>query len=186
MYDMGVYHISQMLYLMGNPTVERITGKTYQKLDMNAKRRELSGYSVEELGMGFVRFAGDLTMDIIEAWAVHMANFENSFILGSKGGVRLNPFGFFRSCGELDLDSTVDLDRARYRWNNVIGDGLFYGESQQHWCSALQGKCQLLPTAEIALNTMLISEGIYLSEKKGQEVSASEVKELSVSTAVVL
>jgi predicted dehydrogenase len=64
LYDMGVYHISEMLYLLGNPAPERITGKTYQKMPMDPARRESSGYSVEELGMGFVRFAGgDLTLD---------------------------------------------------------------------------------------------------------------------------
>jgi hypothetical protein len=33
---------------------------------------------------------------------------------------------------------------------------------------------------------MLISEGIYLSEKLGREVSADEVHQMSVSTAVKL
>jgi hypothetical protein len=42
----------------------------------------------------------------------------------------------------------------------------------------------LLPTAEIALNTMLISEGIYLSERLGREVTAEEVLAMSVSTAI--
>jgi len=50
--------------------------------------------------------------------------------------------------------------------------------------AALQGRVPLLPTAEIALNTMLISEGIYLSEKLGREVTAQEVARLSKSTAV--
>src|SRR5437667_4460895 len=48
LYDMGVYHISQMLYLLGNPQVTRVSGKTYQKLDMDAKRKSRSGYDVEE------------------------------------------------------------------------------------------------------------------------------------------
>jgi hypothetical protein len=39
---------------------------------------------------------------------------------------------------------------------------------------------------EIALNTMLISEGIYLSDKLGREVTAEEVREMSVSTAVTV
>ena len=43
---------------------------------------------------------------------------------------------------------------------------------------------ELLPTAEIALNTMLISEGIYLSDKLAREVTPDEVREHSVSTAV--
>ena len=48
------------------------------------------------------------------------------------------------------------------------------------------GYVELLPTAELALNTMLISEGIYLSSKLGHEVTAEEVKEMSVSTSVKL
>jgi predicted dehydrogenase len=186
LYDVGVYNISQLLFLLGNPTIQRISGKTYQQIDMDAARRDASGYNVEELGLGFVRFAGDLTLDIIESWAIHLDNFEGSSIVGSRGGVRLRPFSFHRSVGDLDLNSTANLDSARFRWNNVRGDGDVYGNSQEHWIAALQGRVELLPTAEIALNTMLISEGIYLSERRGQEVTADEVREASVSTALPL
>jgi predicted dehydrogenase len=186
LYDMGVYHISQLLYLLGNPAPQRISGQTYQKIAMNEARRQSSGYSVEELGVGFVRFDGDLTLDIIESWAALLDGFEGSSILGSRGGVRLNPFGFYRSVGELDLNATADLGAARFRWNAVHGEGDLYGSSQQHWIAALQGKVELLPTAEIALNTMLISEGIYLSAQRGEEVTAEEVTALSQSKALSL
>ena len=187
LYDMGVYHISQVLYLLGNPKVARVGGKTYQKTAMDEKRRQSSGYDVEELGVGFVRFAdGDLTMDIIESWAIHLDAFEGSYVVGTRGGVRLSPFGFFRSAGYMDLNATTDLERAAFRWTNVAGDHAYYAHAQQHWIAALQGKVPLLPTAEIALNTMLISEGIYLSSQRGCEVSADEVDAASVSTAVKL
>jgi len=186
LYDMGVYHISQILYLLGNPKVTRVSGKTYQKTEMDAARREKSGYDVEELGLGLVRFAGDITMDLIEAWAIHLNEFEGSYVVGSKGGVRLAPFGFFRSVGHLDVTGTADLDRANFRWSNVVGDHAWYSGPQPHWIAALQGKLNLLPTAEIALNTMLISEAIYLSNQRGQEVTAEEVAAQSKSTAVAL
>ena len=186
LFDMGVYHISQALYLLGNPDVERITGRTYQKMDMDAKRRDEAGYSVEELGMGFINFAGGLTLDLIEAWAINLDGMEGSSIVGSKGGVRLSPFGFFKSVGDLDLDCTASMDSAWLRWARVNGQEGLYDSSQKHWISALQGKCELLPTAEIALNTMLISEGIYLSEQLRKEVTAEEVKAQSVSKALVL
>ncbi len=186
LYDMGVYHISQMLYLLGNPTVTRITGKTYQEIEMDETRKTDGGYSVEELGMGFVRFENNLSMDIIEAWALNLGGLEGSCIVGSKGGIRMDPFGFFESVGDLDLDSTINLGGARFRWNAIRGEGDLYSNSQVHWIAALQGKCDLYPTAEIALNTMLIQEGIYLSEKRGQEVSAEEVKSASVSKALKL
>ena len=44
----------------------------------------------------------------------------------------------------------------------------------------------LLPTAEIALSTMLISEGIYLSEKLNREVLAEEVVAQSKSASIAL
>jgi predicted dehydrogenase len=186
LYDMGVYHIAQMLYLLGNPAVARVSGKTYQKTAMDQKRREISGYDVEELGLGMVRFSNDLTLDIIEAWAIHLNEFEGSFVVGTEGGVRLSPFGFFRSAGQLDLSSTTNLEAANFRWNKVVGDHAYYASPQQHWIAALQGKVELLPTAELALNTMLISEAIYLSSQRGEEVSADEVREASKSTAVKL
>lgn len=184
LYDMGVYHISQILYLLGNPGVERISGKTFQKMEMDAKRLEISNYDVEELGVGFVRLTEGRSMELIESWAAYLDGFEGSYILGSKGGIRMEPFGYFSAIGHLSMNATVNLGEARYRWDNVVGDGPDYGSSQGHWIAALQGRVELLPTAEIALNTMLISEGIYLSEKLGREVTADEVLESSVSTAL--
>jgi len=186
LYDMGVYHISQLLYLMGNPTPERITGNTYQKMAMHEGRAKSAGYSVEELGTGYVRFAGGLSMDIIEAWAIHLDHIEGSTLVGSKAGVRLAPFGFFKSSGDLNLNTSVDMAQAKQRWQTVTCDWNLYASSQEHWIAALQGKVDLLPTAAIALNTMLIQEGIYLSEKLGREVSAAEVREASVSLAVAV
>lgn len=189
LYDMGVYHISELLWLLGNPPVERVTGKTYAKVPMDDARRASSGFNVEEIGMGFVRFAGDLTMDIIEAWAIHLDKLDGSCVVGSEGGVRLDPFGFFRSYGDLDVSGAASLGAAAYRWRKLRtedGDTDNYDSSQGHWVAVLQGKAKLLPTAEIALNTMLISEGIYLSQELGREVTADEVKEASVSKPLPL
>jgi predicted dehydrogenase len=184
LYDMGVYHIARMLYLLGNPEVLRISGKTYQEVEMDATRRASSGYNVEELGLGFVRLQDGMTMDIIEAWSIMLDQLEGTTVVGSEGGVRLDPFGFFQSAGHLDLNATANLERFMFRVHSVDGVGDEYESPQHHWVAALQGRVDLLPTAELALNTMLISEGIYLSERLGREVSAEEVRESSVSTAI--
>ncbi len=184
LYDMGVYHISMMLYLLGNPDVLRISGKTYQEIEMDPRRKEISGYDVEELGMGFVRLADNMVLDIIEAWAIHLDTIEGSYIVGNKGGVRVDPFGFFQNIGDLNLGSETDLRMFQYRQHNVHEVGDVYDDPMRHWIASLQGRCDLIPTADIALNTMLISEGIYLSNKLGREVTAEEVREMSESTAV--
>ena len=183
MYDMGVYHLAQVLFLMGNPAVERISGKTYQEIGMDEARRAASGYDVEELGLGFVRLSGNISLDIIESWAMMLDSMEGSVVLGSEGGVRLQPFGYFHPAGDLNLDSTANLDAFMFRQHNVKGIGDEYDGPQNHWAAALQGRVELLPTAELALSAMLISEGIYLSEKLGREVTADEVRKASVSSA---
>jgi predicted dehydrogenase len=181
LYDMGIYHIAAMLYLLGNPAVERLTGQIYQKLPMDPRRQALSGYDVEELGLGFVHCAGGLTLDLIEAWAIQLDNFEGSSVVGSQGGLRLEPFGFFHTLADLDLNSTADLDAWLYRQHTVHGQGDEYDGAEQHFVAALQGRVPLLPSAELALNTMLICEGIYLSSQLGREVTADEVRERSAA-----
>ena len=183
LYDMGVYHISTMLHLLGNPEVRRVSGATYQEVPMNDKRRESSGFDVEELGIGLVRMEGNLTLDIIEAWAAHADGLGGSILLGSEGGVRLDPFQYFQSIGELDLNATADLDAFDFRLHSVLDQGTAFDSPQHHWVAALNGEAALLPTAEIALNCMLISEGIYLSARLGREVSADEIRAASVSSA---
>ena len=186
MYDMGVYHIANMLFLLGNPAILRISGKTYQETDIDEGRLQLSGYDVEELGLGFVRLENNISLDIIESWAIHLNDFEGCSVVGSKGGIRLEPFGYYQNVGDLELDTTINLGSFDWRVHQLRENADAYDSSQHHWVASLQGRVELLPTAELALNTMLISEGIYLSERLGREVTAEEVKENSKSTAVAV
>lgn len=186
LYDMGVYHIAQMLFLLGQPAVERVSGKVYQETEMDAVRRKKSGFNVEELGLGFVRFAGGLTLDIIESWAICLNAFEGSSIVGSAGGIRLQPFSYHTTASDLDLDATFDLNYADWRWHQLRENQDAYDSPQHHWIAALQGRVPLLPTDRIALQTMLISEGIYLSNKLGREVTVEDVEKNSHSTALKL
>jgi predicted dehydrogenase len=186
MYDMGVYHIANMLFLLGNPDILRISGKTYQETELDAGRKQLSGYDVEELGLGFVRLENNISLDIIESWAIHLNDFEGCSVVGSKGGIRLEPFGYYQNVGDLELDTTINLGSFDWRVHQLRENADAYDSSQHHWVASLQGRVELLPTAELALNTMLISEGIYLSERLGREVTAEEVKENSKSTAVAV
>jgi predicted dehydrogenase len=184
--DLGVYNLNAILYLLGNPQPERIVGRTYQEIPLDERRAEASGFDVEELAAGFVFFADGLTLDVIEAWAAYVDGFGSSCVLGSEGGVRLDPFGYFRSAGNLDLDVTADLRNFSFRRTMVDEVGDAYDSAQKHWVAALQGRVPLIPMDEIALTSMLVSEGIYLSHELGREVTADEVRERSQSTALEL
>ena len=182
--DLGVYDLNEILHLLGNPQPERIVGRTYQEVPIDERRRADSGYDVEELALGFVFLEGGITLDVVEGWAMHLDRMDGSVVLGSEGGVRLEPFGYFRSVGDVDLDATADVGAFAYRQQTVGGAGDAYDGPQQHWIAALQERVPLIPTDAIALTTMLVSEGIYLSHELGREVTADEVREQSRSTAV--
>ncbi len=184
LFDMGIYHISQILHLIGNPDVLTVTGSTHQELDMYEERRAFSNYSVEEMALGWVRLKGGVSLNIEETWAAHHDGQESSKILGSRGGIRLDPLTFFTTKSDLPLNATIDAKSADSRWHRCHSDTAWYDSSQNHWVGALLGRVPLLPTAEYALNTALISEGIYLSGSRGLEMTGDEIRQSSQSKAI--
>ena len=188
LYDMGVYHISQLLYLLDTPKVERISGAVYQELEMDSKRKVEAGFDVEELGMGFVKFENDMTMDVLESWAIHGGQFPESSIHGSKGGLQFcndNGLNFYSEIEGYPATSSLDIGAEEYRKNQSDPSLWVYQNSQTHWIGTLRGECEQIDTPHIALQTMLISEGIFLSHKLGREVVADEIPELSKSMAIL-
>jgi len=182
LYDMGIYELSRMLYLLGNPKIRRVTGKTYQELEMDPERGKMM--DVEEFATGMVYFEGGLTLAIVSAWAINLDPFSSSYIAGSKGGVRVDPFSLHKTIADIDFDMTANLGSVAGRRKRLQPErSKDMSSSQHHWAAALHGRVELLPTAELALNTMLIQQGIYLSEERGDEVTAEEMIAQSTSTA---
>jgi len=186
LFDMGVYHIGQVLYLLGNPEVLTIDGATHQEVAMYEERRRESAYGVEELAVALVRLAGGVTFFIEEAWAIHLGGTDGSKLVGAKGGISLAPFAYHATLGDMEMDGAFSLAAAEKRWASCLPHSAAYQSAQHHWVAALQGHVPLLPSAAIGLNTMLISEGIYLSQQLGRSVTAAEVTERSASTALPL
>jgi len=184
MFDMAVYHIAQMLYLLGNPAVETVSGATHQEIDMYADRRESGKYDVEELAIGFVRLAGGISFFLEESWAVNMGEPHGGELHGSKGGVRLSPFAYHSTVADMEMDGTFDLESANTRWHRCIPNTDAYDGPQPHWVAALQGRVPLIDTAGIALSTMKISEGVFMSQKLRREVTGDEIEKQAKSSAV--
>ena len=190
LFDMGVYHISRLLYLLGTPKVERISGAVYQELAMDAKRRAESGYDVEELGAGFVKFEGGLTMDILESWAIHGGEFPLSSLYGSEGGIQFAVIGgepslkYYSELEGYPAETALDIPAEQFRRLQLNPELAVYERCQSHWIGALRGACEQIDTPYIALQTMLISEGIFLSGKLGREITADEIPALSASNAI--
>ena len=182
LYDMGVYHIAGLLYLLGNPSCERASpARRIRKLPWTPGAKHPAAMTSKNWAWA------SSTSPTTSRWtsskpgpSTWMASKDRASS-ATLGGVRLEPFGYYHNIGDLEINSTADLEQISYRWKNVHEGGDVYDSAGHHWVAALQGRVELLPSAELALNTMLISEGIYLSNQLGREVTADEVQERSTS-----
>ena len=77
-------------------------------------------------------------------------------------------------------------EKMNFRWLNTQPLEYAYASSEAHWIAALLGRVPMLPTAQLALDTLLIQDGIRLSSQLGREVTAEETIAASVSTAAAI
>ena len=93
--DTGIYHIAQMLYLLGLPELDTVLGKLYQKVHVGGPSWADSGHyakarpmGVDEMGVGFAKFKNGPTLEICEANATNVDQVGHSYIAGSMGGLQ--------------------------------------------------------------------------------------------------
>lgn len=175
MLDMAIYSLGRMMYLLDRPEVVSVSGSTYQKTGMYEERRKASGYNVEELGIGYIRLAGGVTLFLESSWAIHAGAPEGDYIMGPDGGVRLDPFTFYTTLSDMEMDGAFDLKTADWRWRQVDPLMEAYDNPQKHWVWALLGRVPLIDSAGCALRASQITEGVYLSAQIGREVTAAEI-----------
>lgn len=90
LFDLGIYHLAQMLYVLGMPELESVYGVQSCEYWTHPAIDKLTGRKapVEDLAVGIARFKDGLSMDIYEDWAIHMDEIGTSFIAGSKGALK--------------------------------------------------------------------------------------------------
>ncbi|PSP74464.1 gfo/Idh/MocA family oxidoreductase [Halobacteriales archaeon QH_6_68_27] len=201
--DIGTYVVGQLLNLLGNAEVERVSGRaveftgdayaaelTGENQSTYTDRLAESGHDVEDAGMGMAHLADGSVLELRAAW--HMfAPERSSFVAGSQGGVQFDPFEFYTTTR--DYEATVSLDIGEFERRQ----GLIEGETGYdmadapnqfaHWVATVAGDAEdPIPTGDLALNSMRVMEGIYLADEAGRELTGEEIAERSESTAIEL
>ncbi|WP_137284314.1 Gfo/Idh/MocA family protein [Halorussus salinisoli] len=193
--DLGSYTVGQLLYLMGSPddglpTVERVRGETFRTVPERvsdgseyARRIEESGYDVEDVSAAFVTFEDGSVLSIRTSWSRY-AEGESSAVVGTEGGVRLDPFEYFSTVADVEMRASADLEEYLFRQQLLDGErgrrayefGL-WADPLYQWVDSLLGNDDPLPTDELALESMVVTDGIYRSAEAGREVTREEVIE---------
>ena len=212
-FDLGIYHLAQMLYIMGMPELESVYGVASADYFTNEKMIPAGlKYEVEDLGVGLARFKGGISMDIYEDWAMHIDEIGNSFVAGSRGGLKLIDVDttggklaqtangiigggmvqkpnleFYGYEGDHMITTSYDCPLSEFKENLMDPSMAMYNDNQLHWASYLRGDLDdttRIDSPYIALQTALLSEGIFISSDLGRSVTAEEIRDLSKSTAV--
>lgn len=212
--DLGIYHLAQMLYIMGMPELESVYG--FNSADYYQDHRLLPDglkYEVEDLSVGLARFKNGISLDIYEDWAMHMDDVGASFIAGSMGGLKLidvdttggelakNKDGKIMGGGSVQkptlqffgyedgqmISKVIDCQSNGRREALVDPRVQLFNDNQVHWAAYVRGDLDdktRIDSPYIALQTALLTEGIFLSHKLGRSVTAEEIKDLSESMSI--
>lgn len=197
--DIGTYIVGQLLYLLGNEPVERVSGATFEFTGdaydeeligdepIYQERLEESNYNVEDSGFGFARLADGSLLSLRAAWHIFLPDQPN-VVVGSQGGIQLDPFEYYTTLSDYEATVSLNLDEFKRRKGLLISESGYDADNSEdqfsHWVQTLTGMADPIPTGEIALNSMLVMEGIYLAEEAGRELDADEIAERSESTAI--
>jgi predicted dehydrogenase len=88
LYDIGVYDIDKVLYLLGDPQPQTISAIAYRGIGGAANVGDFV-YDVEDHASVFVRFSNGMSFTFEKGWATNIAGIsEGIFILGSLGAFR--------------------------------------------------------------------------------------------------
>jgi len=157
LFDLGIYHLAQMLYVLGMPELESVYGTTTCDYWTEPALDKVTGRTapVEDLSVAIARFKGGLSMDIYEDWAIHMDEIGTSFIAGSKGGLKF-----------LDVDQTGgpmavpaggqivgggNLQIPRLEWFGVDENGFLFSNKLECAIGDVGGQLELTMDPEIAM-----------------------------------
>jgi predicted dehydrogenase len=183
-YDLGVHLLDGLFWLLGNPKVKAVSAKTYTKLGnrdealrtslaesgapsgvLTPRKYDYREFDVEDMAAGFIRLDGDVVVSFKTSWAANVAKETfNTMILGTGGGLTLEPFVLATNMGHYQADVTPNLPPNR--------PVPFCG----HWAVAehlvkviRRQEKPLVRRAEV-LNVMKTLDAIYRSAKEGKEV----------------
>lgn len=164
--DIGVHMLDLALWLMGHPKPVSVSGGTYCNF---GKRRNVFApwgpwdpekYTVEDMGVGFVRFQDGSTMVLESSWAAHIEDTWKVTLVGSEGGATTKPLQILKEKHQTLLDVTPQ----RLPDNDTYADeiGAFVETIRRGGKSPVPGEEALMATR--------ILDGIYRSSALKREV----------------
>ena len=160
--DNGVYTLDTVLYIMGHPKPLSVSAAVDAYF---GKRTDGSwdpkDFTVEDFGVGFVRFAGGITLFFVHAWAINFEEYWKMRLAGTEGGIELTPLKIFHG-GYGDVKDVTPKELPQ-------GSIEIWYEVAQFVEAIIEGKPSPVPGDKF-LYTNVIFDGLFESARLGREV----------------
>lgn len=207
--DLGIYVIGQILFMLGMPELESVSGFARQAMDLEPKLvSNPQGFGVEDICDGFAKFKNGLGFHFLSTSANNAKEYSMTYILGSKGGLEVTDtdmaggkfarpegvtrplFGeepnlrFFGSWNGRDVFMDLRCDENGNLEELTNPEILLYNDNQAMWLAYKLGildDTTRYNTPELAAQQLLFTDGIFLSQQLGRSVTAEEIKQMSPS-----
>jgi predicted dehydrogenase len=183
-YDVGVHALDLLFWLMDSPRVTAVSAVTWTMFgnrnegvvtDLAESGAPLGAaalkpfdpreFDVEDMAVGLIRMEGGAAVMLKMSWAANIArNTGSSLILGSEGGLDLDPLTLFANEGRYMAD--VRLHAPKDGGIPFIG----HWKEAEHLLNVVKGREPLLVRREEVLNVMRTLDALYQSAAEGREV----------------
>lgn len=189
--DIGIHALDAMFWMMGSPKAIAVSGSSSDRIIHSERNviydlKESGAFSgvhtarkfdpdtcdVEEFASGSIRTAEGISMNFKVAWAANLPDRSNMIILGDKAGLTLPQLQLYGTLGENQTDFSPRLF-ALGPYDDRPFSGHYY--LIRHVLDVLNGKDQLIITAEQVINTAAVVEMFYRSCQLGREVTLAEL-----------
>lgn len=184
MIDLGVHMLDAMLWLMGNPEIQSVTGTAlknhaWELGDLvssgartgsvdHARTFNPNEMDVEDFASGTIRFRNGCMADFVSAWAANMPESSEIRIIGRERGVLIPEGKIFQgSAGEERLEMAPD----------PFGKESFPGHFHilHHLAGVLTKDTPLEITPEQTIQVSAVLDLFYRSAAQHREISLEEI-----------
>ena len=183
-FDLGVHQLDGLLWLLGNPKVQAVSAQTFTKIGnrdeglktslaesgaplgvLTPRPFDYREFNVEDMAAGFLRLENGIVVNFKVSWAANIAQeVFNTMLLGTHGGLNLDPFMLSTNVGSYQVDVTPKIP--------ADPDVFFYGHwnAVEHFIRVIREEEEPIVERAEVLNTMQALDAIYRSAAEGKEV----------------
>ncbi len=181
-YDIGVYQIDKVLYLLGDPQPATISGIAYHGAEPLYTGDGV--YDVDEHVTVLVRFSNGMTFTFEDGWITNMTGMtEGIFIFGSKGAFRNNTLIMEEGAWEKDEAGRLRGYKAKLVEKELPLPDVPNPGKMGDFLNACTSDAKPISSGEDGVKVMEIMSGALLSAKLKREITVLELYDIEALRA---